>query len=55
MSSLFWSSSDGCAGGLGFFRYLASFDDMPESEFYDDVDDSLLFVPDSFFDEMGCA
>lgn len=28
MSSLFWSSPDGCAGGPGFFRYLASFDDM---------------------------
>lgn len=52
MSSLFWSSSDGCVGGPGFFRYLVSFDDIPESEFYDDVDDSMLFVPDSFVDEM---
>ncbi len=52
MSSLCWSSLDGCAGGLGFFRYFASFDDIPESEFYDDVDDSMLFAPDSFVDEM---
>lgn len=53
MSSLFWSSPDGCAGGPGFFRYLASFDDIPESEFYDDVDDSMLFVLDSLDDDMG--
>ena len=52
MSSLFWSSPDGCVGGLGFSRYLASFDDIPESDFYADVDDSMLFVPDSPDDEM---
>ena len=52
MSSLFWSSSDGCVGGPGFFRYLASFDDISESDFYDDVDDTMLFVPDSPDDEM---
>lgn len=52
MSSLFWSSLDGCVGGPGFFRYLASFDDIPESEFYDDVDDSMPFVSDSPDDEM---
>lgn len=52
MSSLFWSSSDGRVGGLGFFRYLASFDVIPESEFYDDLDDSALFVSDSPDDEM---
>lgn len=52
MSSLFWSSPDGCVGGPGFFRYLASFDDIPESEFYDDVDDPILFVPDSLDDVM---
>lgn len=28
MSSLFWSSSSGRAGGLGFSRYLDSFDEM---------------------------
>lgn len=53
MSSLFCSSPDGCVGGLGFSRYLVSFDDIPESEFYDDVDNSMLFVPDFPFDEMG--
>lgn len=53
MSFLFWSSPDGCVGGLGFSRYLASFDDIPECEFYDDVDNSMLFVPDFPFDEMG--
>lgn len=52
MSFLFCSSPDGCVGGLGFSRYLASFDDIPDSEFYDDVDDSLLFVPDFPFDDM---
>lgn len=52
MSSLFCSSPDGCVGGLVFFRYLASFDDIPESEFYDDVDNSMLLVPDFPFDEM---
>lgn len=63
MSSLFWSSPDGCVGGLGFSsdgcvggagfsRYLASFDDIPEFEFFDDVDNSMLFVPDFPFDEM---
>lgn len=52
MSSLFRSSSDGCAGGSGFSRYLESFDDIPESEFYDDIDDSMLFVPDFPFDQM---
>lgn len=41
MSFLFCSSSDGRVGGLGFYRYLASFDDIPESEFYDDVDDTI--------------
>ena len=45
MSSLFWSSPDGCVGGLGFSP-------DPESEFYDDVDNSMLFVPDFPFDEM---
>lgn len=53
MSSLFWSSPDGCVGGLCFSRYLDSFDDIPESEFFDDVDNSMLFVPDFPFDEMG--
>lgn len=52
MSSLSWSSLDGCVGGPGFSCYLASFDDIPESEFYDDVDNSMLFVPDFPFDEM---
>ena len=52
MSSLFWSSLDGCVVGPGFFHYLASFDDIPESDFYDDVDDSILFVSDSSDDEM---
>lgn len=52
MSSLFWSSSEGRVGGLGFFRYLASFDDIPESEFYDDMDDSVLFVLGPPDDEM---
>lgn len=28
MSSLFWSSPGGCVGGLGFSRYLDSFDEM---------------------------
>lgn len=50
MSSLFWSSLDGCAGGSGLFRFLASFDDIPESEFYDYVDDSVLSVLDSLDD-----
>lgn len=31
MSYLYWSSPAGCVGGLGFFRYLDSFDDIPES------------------------
>lgn len=52
MSSLFWSSPDGRVGGLGFSRYLDSFDDIPESEFFDDVDNSMLLVPDFPFDEM---
>lgn len=52
MSSLFWSSSVGCVGGPGLTRFLESFDDIPESEFYDDIDDSMLFVPDFPFDEM---
>lgn len=52
MSFLFWSSFDGCVGGPGFFRYLASFDDIPEAVFYDDVDDSMLFVPDSLDYDM---
>lgn len=47
MSSLFSSSPVGSAGGSGLFRFLAAFDDMPESEFYDDVDDSLLLVLES--------
>lgn len=50
MSCLFWSSSNGCVGGLGFSLYLESFDDIPESELYDDVDDSMLFVSDSLFE-----
>ena len=53
MSFLFWPSHDGCVGGLGLSRYLASFDDIPESEFYDDVDNSMLFVPDFPFDQLG--
>lgn len=52
MSSLFWSSPDGCVGGLGLSCYLASFDDIPESEFYDDVDNSMLLVPDFPFDQL---
>lgn len=52
MSCLFWSSSDGCVGGSCFSRYLESFDDIPESEFYDDIADSMLFVPDFPFDQM---
>lgn len=52
MSSLFCSSSDGCVGGLGFSRYLDSFDDIPESGFFDDVDNSMLLVPDFPCDEM---
>lgn len=52
MSYLYCSSLDGCVGGSGFSRYLASFDDIPESEFYDDVDDSLLLVPDFPFDDI---
>lgn len=52
MSSLFWSSPGGCVGGLGFSRYLDSFDDIPESEFFEDVDNSMLLVPDFPFDEM---
>lgn len=52
MSSLFWSSPVGCVGGTGFSRYLDSFDDIPDSEFFDDVDNSMLFVPDFPFDEM---
>lgn len=46
------SSSDGSVGGLGFFRYLASFDYIPESEFYDDVEVPILFVPDSLDYDM---
>lgn len=52
MSFLFWSSLDGCVGGLGLSRYLVSFDDIPESDFYDDVDNSMLFVPDFPFDQL---
>lgn len=52
MSYLYWSSLDGCVGGPGFSRYLASFDDIPKSELYDDVDDSMLLVPDFPFDDM---
>lgn len=52
MSFLFCSSFDGCVGGSGFSRYLQSFDDIPESEFFDDIDDSILFVPDFPFAEM---
>jgi hypothetical protein len=52
MSYLYCSSLGGCVGGSGFSRYLASFDDIPESEFYDDVDDSMLLVPDFPFDDM---
>lgn len=52
MSCLFWSSSNGCVGGPGFSRYLESFDDIPESEFFDDIDDSILFLPDFPFAEM---
>lgn len=47
MSSLY-----GCAGGPGVTRYFQSFEDIPESEFYDDIDDSMLFVPVFPFDEM---
>ena len=52
MSFLFWSSPDGCVGGFGFSRYLGSFDDIPESEFFDDLDEPMLFVPDFPFDDM---
>lgn len=52
MSCLHWSSPDGCVGGPGFSRYLESFDDIPESEFYDDIDDSMLFIPDFPFDDL---
>lgn len=52
MSFLFWTSPDGCVGGLGLSSYLASFDDIPESGFYDDVDNSMLFVPDFPFDQL---
>lgn len=52
MSYLHYSSSGGRVGGPGFSRYLSSFDDIPESEFYDDIDDSMLFVPDFPFDQM---
>lgn len=52
MSYLHCSSSDGCAGGFGFSRYLDSFDDIPESEFFDDVDEPILFVSDFPFDQM---
>lgn len=52
MSFLFWSSREGCVGGLCLSRYLASFDDIPESEFYVDVDNSMLFVPDFPFDQL---
>lgn len=43
MSYLYYSSSKGCAGGLGFSRYLVSFDYIPESEFFDDFDEPILF------------
>lgn len=52
MSYLYCTSVEGCVGGPGFTRYLVSFDDIPESEFYDDIDDSMLFVPDFPFDLM---
>lgn len=52
MSYLYWSSPDGCVGGLGFSSYLESFDDIPESEFYDDIFDSMLLDPDSPLDVM---
>lgn len=52
MSYLYCSSSEGRVGGPGFSRYLLSFDDIPESDFYDDIDDSMLFVPDFPFDQM---
>lgn len=52
MSYLYCSSSEGRVGGSGFSRYLVSFDDIPESEFYDDIDDSMLFVPDFPFEQM---
>ena len=52
VSCLFWSSLNGCVGGPGFSRYLESFDDIPESEFFDDIDDSILSVPDFPFSEM---
>lgn len=50
MSYLYWSSPDGCVGGLGFFLYFDSFDDIPVSEFYDDIFDFMLFDPDFIFD-----
>lgn len=52
MSYLYCSSSKGCAGGLGFSRYLESFDNFPESEFFDDLDEPIFFVPDFPFDEL---
>lgn len=51
MSSLFWSSPDECVGDHGSFRFLTSFDEIPECEFYDDVDEFILFVPDSLADD----
>lgn len=52
MSYLYCSSSEARVGESGFSRYLESFDDIPESEFYDDIDDSMLFVPDFPFEQM---
>lgn len=52
MSYLYWSSPDGCVGGLGFFRCLEPFDDITVSEFYDYIFDSMLFDPDCPFDVM---
>lgn len=52
MSYLYCSSSEGRVVWPGFSRFLDSFDDIPESEFYDDIDDSMLFVPDFPFDQM---
>lgn len=52
MSCLFWSRYNGCVGGPGLSCYLESFDHIPEAEFFDDIDYSILFVPDFPFDDM---
>lgn len=52
MSCLHLSSPVGRVGGSSFFRYLASFDDIPESEFFDDEDYPILFLPGSLVDDM---